>query len=204
MTTRRGGALHAVVSAVLLCGLVSAVAFADLVRITEYAERVAAVTCCERVETAWSILGSWGRTCANERARSDATVKRFATMLAAISRSPLSTLTVPQVCSGTHLSGEAVQAFFKHAFCASLPLTHTDLVHSAYSPLMEDAPHDEDALTSDVLIACRDLQQKWMLKPIVWETLLRGRSELADAQLGLCPRPCTWVEDMMAGGAYDL
>ncbi|AIN99673.1 hypothetical protein LPMP_280370 [Leishmania panamensis] len=125
-------------------------------------------------------------------------------MLAALSRSPVPALIVPHVCRGAHLSLEAVRAFFEHAFCESLPLTHTDLVRSAYSPLMEDAPHDEDTLTSGIEVACRSLQQQWTKHAEEWEELLYGRHDLADAQLGLCPRPCTWVEDMMAGGAYDL
>ncbi|KAG5474269.1 hypothetical protein LSCM1_03048 [Leishmania martiniquensis] len=204
MTAHRGGWLHGVVSAVLLCGLVSEVAFAGRAHTTEYAERVAAIACCERVETAWSILGSWSRTCANERARSGATVTRFATMLAALSRSPVPTLAISHVCRGLYLSGEALRVFFEHALCASLPQTHTDLVHSAYSPLMEDAPHDDDALTSGVWMACEALQRKWMLQVSEWQELLRDRNKLADAQLGFCSRPCSWVQDIIAGGAYDL
>ncbi|CAJ1990178.1 hypothetical protein conserved [Leishmania donovani] len=204
MATCLGVTMRAVISALLLCGLVAEVTFADPVRSTEYAGRVAAVTCCERVETAWPILRSWSRTCANERARGYATVKRFATMLAAYSRSSAPALTLSQVCRGKYLSREAVQAFFEHAFCGALPITHTDLVHSAYSPLMEDAPHDEDALASDVAVECQRLQQRWTMQAEQWEELLGGRHDLADAQYGLCPRSCTWVKDMLAGDAYDL
>ncbi|GET89953.1 hypothetical protein, unknown function [Leishmania tarentolae] len=204
MITCRGAAPRAVLSAILLCGLVAEVAFTTPLRSTEYADRIAAVTCCERIETAWPILRSWSRTCANEQARGDATVKRFATMLAAHSRSSAPALTFTKVCRGKHLSREAVQAFFEHAFCSSLPITHTDLVYSAYSTLMDDAPHDEDALTSSVAVACQRLQQRWTVHAQQWEELLVGRYDLADAQSGLCPRSCTWTTDKFAGDVYDL
>ncbi|KAG5500362.1 hypothetical protein JKF63_03454 [Porcisia hertigi] len=199
-----GAGMRARLFAVLLCCLAVELAFATLVRSAEYSSRVMALTCCERVETAWTILWSWSRTCADERARRDATAKAFTNMLAAQSRSSIPALPVQKVCRGTHLTREAIRAFFEHALCASLPLTHTDLVRSAYSSLMEDSPHDEDALTSGVAVACYNVQQVSSLKVVEWEELLSGGSDLADAQSLLCPRPCMWVVDTIAGGAYRL
>ncbi|KAK7201036.1 hypothetical protein NESM_000163500 [Novymonas esmeraldas] len=195
--------LHVLVTAALLCCLAADVAYADD-DAADAADNIMAVTCCERVESAWSVLRSWTRTCSSDRGRADASVKRYATMLAAQSRSKVPWLSMPHVCDGKQLSREAVEAFFEHAFCGLLPSTHTDLVHSSYSLLMESAPLDDDALTSGIEEACTQLQKKWVKEGLQWGELLSGRNDLGDAHRGLCPRSCTWVSDVMSGGAYDL
>lgn len=170
-------------------------------------DRVAAVTCCERVEQAWTVLRSWSNACADERARAEATAERFAAMLLAVrsrTGSSATPLSVSLVCDAAGLSGPAVHAYLERALCAGLPLTHMDLVRSVYSPLMEEAPHNEDALTSDIAAACRARQLAWLANVTVWRAALQSRGEVAGAQERLCGHPCTWIADAIAGAAYDL
>jgi hypothetical protein len=166
--------------------------------------RVVALTCCERSEEAWGILSAWHRSCAKAALHSPAAVDKYIAMLSLQSRSTVPATAVTAVCKSASLTRSAIAAYFRYAFCTSLPRTHADLARSVYSPLMDEAPALEDELTDNIEAACRGLQDRWVADTEAWAQQLRSQTALSTAQALLCPRPCRWREDFIDGATYDL